>query len=115
MGLTLGIVPLAAIRTCAQEIPLEHCDALPVIPVEVNGRAMPFLVDTAATSLLNAQSFSGGRDRDVRITPWRGTQATSAREVSIREMVVGRTKLMAFRLDGYRPGLRSQNRWRAGR
>jgi Domain of unknown function (DUF4440)/Aspartyl protease len=98
MGLRLAIVPLVAMRTSAQEIPLEHCDALPVIPVEVNGRAMRFLVDTAATSLLNAQSFSEGRDRDVRITSWRGTQATSAREVSIREMVVGRTKLMAFRL-----------------
>jgi hypothetical protein len=82
----------------AQEIPLEPCDSLPLVKVEVDGRAMHFLVDTAATSLLNLKSFAEGRARDVRITSWTGTLATSAREVSINEMVVGRTKLIILKL-----------------
>jgi ketosteroid isomerase-like protein len=82
----------------AQEIPLEPCDSLPLVKVEVDGRAMHFLVDTAATSLLNLKSFAGGRARDVRITSWTGTLATSAREVSVNEMVVGRTKLIILKL-----------------
>lgn len=82
----------------AQEIPLEPCDSLPLVKVEVDGRAMHFLVDTAATSLLNLKSFAEGRARDVRITSWTGTLATSAREVSVNEMVVGRTKLIILKL-----------------
>jgi ketosteroid isomerase-like protein len=82
----------------AQEIPLEHCDSLPVIKVEVEGQAMRFLVDTAATSMLNLKSFTAGRARDVRVTSWTGTLATSAREVALSEIVVGRTKLMALKL-----------------
>ena len=85
-------------RTRAQEIPLEPCDSLPLIKVEVDGRVMHFLVDTAATSLLNLKSFAEGRARDVRITSWTGTVATSAREVTINELIVGRTKLMILKL-----------------
>ena len=85
-------------RAAAQEIPLEPCDSLPLVEVEVDGRAMHFLVDTAATSLLNLKSFAEGRARDVRITSWAGTLATSAREVSVNEILVGRTKLMVLKL-----------------
>ena len=35
--------------TPAQEIPLDHCDALPVMEVGVDGQPMRFLVDTAAS------------------------------------------------------------------
>jgi ketosteroid isomerase-like protein len=59
---------------------------------------MHFLVDTAATSLLNLKSFSEGHAHDVRITSWTGTLETSAREVTIEEIVVGRTKVMALTL-----------------
>jgi hypothetical protein len=59
---------------------------------------MHFLVDTAATSLLNLKSFAEGRTRDVRVTSWTGTVATSAREVTVNEMVVGRTKLIILKL-----------------
>jgi SnoaL-like domain/Aspartyl protease len=82
----------------AQEIPLEHCDSLPVIAVEVGGQPMLFLVDTGATSILNLKSFAEGQARDVQVTSWTGTLATSAREVSIRELVVGRTKFLALKL-----------------
>lgn len=85
-------------RARAQEIPLEPCDSLPLVKVEVDGRTMHFLVDTAATSLLNLKSFAEGRARDVRITSWAGTLATSARDVSVDEMVVGQTKLMILKL-----------------
>ena len=85
-------------RASAQEIPLERCDSLPVVRVDVDGRAMHFLVDTAATSLLNTKSFAEGREQDVRITSWSGTVATTAREVSIKEIVVGRTKLLLLKI-----------------
>src|SRR3974390_1187291 len=95
-----GFVVLLGLGTPgrAQEIPLEPCDSLPLIKVEVDGRVMHFLVDTAATSLLNLKSFAEGRARDVRITSWTGTVATSAREVTINEMIVGRTKLVILKL-----------------
>ena len=82
----------------AQELPLEPCDSLPLVEIEVDGRAMHFLVDTAATSLLNLKSFAAGRARDVQITSWTGTLATSAREVTVNEMIVGRTKLIILKL-----------------
>lgn len=85
-------------RARAQLIPLEHCDSLPIVEVEIAGQPMHFLVDTAATSLLNLRSFAEGRTRDVQITSWNGTLATSAREVTISEVVIGRTKLFALKL-----------------
>ena len=85
-------------RARAQEIPLERCDSLPLVRVDVDGRAMHFLVDTAATSLLNLKSFGAGRGRDVRVTSWSGTVATSAREISINQIVVGQTKLVLLKI-----------------
>ncbi len=86
----------AALR--AQEIPLEHCDKLPVIQVAAAGRQSWFLVDTAATSMLNLESFAQGQSRDIRVTSWSGTLATSAKEVTISELEVGRTKILALTL-----------------
>jgi ketosteroid isomerase-like protein len=82
----------------AQEIALEHCDTLPVIEVSVSGQPMLFLVDTAATSMLNLKSFSAGRTLDMKVTSWSGTLATSAREVTLKELVVGSTKLVGLKL-----------------
>lgn len=82
----------------AQEIPLQRCDKLPVIEVNVGNRAMLFLVDTAATSLLNLKSFSEGKTMDVQVTSWTGTLATSAREVMLKEVSVGATKFAELRL-----------------
>ena len=81
-----------------QEIPLERCDALPVIEVSVGGQPMRFLVDTAATSFLNLKSFAEGKARDVHITSWSGTLATSAKEVTLNEVVIGSTKVMNLKL-----------------
>lgn len=83
---------------CGQEIPLEHCDTLPVIQVAAAGREAWFLVDTAATSMLNLESFAQGPARDIEVTSWSGTLATSAKEVTIADLVVGQTTLMRLTL-----------------
>lgn len=82
----------------AQELPLEHCDALPVIEVHVGGSPRLFLVDTAATSMLNLISFTQGSSRDIRVTSWSGTLATSAKEVTIGDVEVGKTKIVKITL-----------------
>lgn len=82
----------------AQEIPLEHCDSLPVVTVKIAGRPSLFLVDTAATSMLNLASFAEGAAKDIRVTSWTGTLATSAKEVALSELSVGRTTLLRLKL-----------------
>src|SRR5580692_4045311 len=82
----------------AQELPMERCDALPVIDVEVAGLHKWFLVDTAATSILNLESFAAGQARDIHVTSWSGTLATSAKEVTLPDLTVGRTKLVELKL-----------------
>jgi SnoaL-like domain/Aspartyl protease len=91
---------LAAISwpAAAEEIPLKHCDKLPVIDITVGNRSMLFLVDTAATSILNLQSFTEGKTRDIEVTSWTGTLATSAREVTLKEVSIGSTKLTSLKL-----------------
>lgn len=94
----LFAIEIAPRPATAQEIPLKHCDTLPVIEVSVGGQSMLFLVDTAATSFLNLKSFSEGKTRDIEVTSWTGTLATSAREVTLKEVVIGGTKLVALKL-----------------
>ena len=89
---------IAAWSSQAQEIPLKRCDKLPVIEVAVGGDSMLFLVDTAATSILNLKSFAEGTAKDVQVTSWNGTLATSAREISLKEVEIGGTKLIGLRL-----------------
>ena len=91
--LTLGTPVLAH----TQDIPLEHCDALPGIEVKVGGHARWFLIDTAATSMLNLESFAAGSSQDINVTSWSGTRAITAKEVSIG-LEVGRTKVMKLTL-----------------
>jgi hypothetical protein len=80
------------------EIPIERCDRLPVVNVHVMGKEMHFLVDTAATTLLNFKSFAGGRSKEVHIASWTGTAATSAREVSLPELTLGKHTLRDLKL-----------------
>src|SRR5260221_11654176 len=82
----------------AQEVPLERCDRLHVIRVTAGGQPYRFLVDTGATSLLNLQSFANGRSKDVEVSSWAGTLATSAREVTLSELVIGDTHLLDLKL-----------------
>jgi ketosteroid isomerase-like protein len=82
----------------AQDIPLEHCDTLPMVKTEIAGNPAWFLVDTAATSMLNLESFAHGASKDLSVTSWSGTVTTTAKEVTLRELVVGRTTLARITL-----------------
>jgi hypothetical protein len=90
-----ALMPLAATATSSQEVssiqevPLERCDRLPVIIVRIDGADMRFLLDTGATSILNLKSFSSGHSKQITVSSWSGTAATSAREVSIPELILG--------------------------
>jgi hypothetical protein len=82
----------------AEEIPLEKCDVLPVVMVRIDGAEMRFLVDTGATTMLNIGTFSKGRSKDIAVTSWTGTLATSAKEVYLPELVLGSHRLRELRL-----------------
>src|SRR5712691_2795494 len=79
----------AQVPTPGNEIPIERCDLLPVVKVRIDGADLRFLLYTAATTMLNLKSFSSGRSKQVRVTSWSGTAATSAREVSLPEFALG--------------------------
>jgi hypothetical protein len=83
---------------CSQELPLERCDVLPMIEVQIAGLHKWFLVDTAATSMLNLESFAEGQARDIHVTSWSGTLATSAKEVTLPDLSLGKTKLIELKL-----------------
>ena len=98
----IAFVLLGAGSACAQqspsEIPLEHCDRLPIIVVQVDKVAMRFLVDTAATSMLNVKSFSTGHSKQVQISSWNGTKSASAKEVFLPEIQLGNRRLLDVKL-----------------
>jgi ketosteroid isomerase-like protein len=79
-------------------IPIERCDVLPVVKVQIDGTDMRFLLDTAATTMLNLKSFSSGRSKQIRVSSWSGTAATSAREVFLPELAFGEHHLHDLKL-----------------
>jgi ketosteroid isomerase-like protein len=83
--------PSAAAQTSSTtvEIPIQRCDRLPVVILQVNKADKRFLVDTAATSFLNAKSFIGRRTKEVRIQSWNETTALNASNISIEELSLG--------------------------
>ena len=85
-------------RPQADEIPIERCDRLPVVKVFAGGAEMRFLLDTGATTLLNLKSFTGSKTKNVQISSWSGTASTSAREVKLAELVLGRYRLRDLKL-----------------
>ena len=80
------------------EIPLQRCDRLPIVILRADNVDKRFLVDTAATSLLNEKSFPRGPNRAIRIQSWNETTALNAREVSIGELSLGNHILQGVRL-----------------
>jgi hypothetical protein len=84
--------------TAKDEIPIEHCDRLPLVKVHIAGKDMHFLLDTAASTLLNIKSFTGGRSIEEHISSWTGTAATSAREVTIADLTLGKHTLHNLKL-----------------
>ena len=102
----LILPPVARSQTpSTQGIPIEHCDGLPVMKVRASGVEKRFLVDTAANSILDSRSFSGGEWKHVEISSWKGADATQAREVTLAELEIGgrsvhNLKLRAIDLSG---------------
>jgi ketosteroid isomerase-like protein len=47
---------------------------------------------------LDLKSFAEGKTRDIEITSWTGTLATSAKEVTLKEVVIGNTKFLRLKL-----------------
>src|SRR5882672_12081155 len=97
-SLVLCVVASAQDPPPTTEIPIERCDLLPVVKVRIDGADMRFLLDTAATTMLNLKSFSAGRSKEIRISSWTGTAATSAREVFIPELAFGEHRLRDLKL-----------------
>jgi ketosteroid isomerase-like protein len=95
---------LAAHSTPAQtpangtEIPLQRCDRLPIVILRADNVDKRFLIDTAATSMLNEKSFPRGHSLAVRVQSWNATTALSAREVSIGELSLGNHVLLGVKL-----------------
>jgi predicted aspartyl protease len=82
----------------AEEIPIERCDVLPVVKVRIDDHEMRLLVDTGATSILNINSFAAGTSKKIHVSSWNGTAATSAREVSVPDLVLGSHRLQNLKL-----------------
>jgi ketosteroid isomerase-like protein len=100
-GLVLPVtVRSARAQTLANgaEIPLQHCDRLPIVILQVDKTDKRFLIDTAATSMLNEKSFPRGSTKEIRVQSWNKTTALNAREVSIGELSLGNHKLRAVKL-----------------
>jgi ketosteroid isomerase-like protein len=87
--LLILLVSLLADRSSAEEIDIVTCDVLPVVEVRVSGLKFHFLVDTAATSLLNIKSFASGKAKTISVTSWSGTADTKAEQVTISDLSVG--------------------------
>ena len=89
------ILPLTALIASAQidasttEIPIQHCDRLPVVILQVDKEEKRFLVDTAATSFLNAKSFTGTHRKEVQVTSWNETTTLHASDIAIGELSLG--------------------------
>ena len=82
----------------ATEIPLQHCDRLPIVILQVDKTDKRFLIDTAATSMLNEKSFPRGSTKEIRVQSWNKTTALNAREVSIGELSLGSHNLRTVKL-----------------
>jgi len=91
--LLLVLVSLAADSISAQEVAILTCDVLPVVEVQVSGLKFHFLVDTAATSILNIKSFAAGETKTVPVTSWSGTADAKAKQVTIGDLSLGNRHL----------------------
>jgi ketosteroid isomerase-like protein len=80
------------------EIPIERCDRLPVVTMKVAGENRRFLLDTAATTILNLKSFTSGESKQIQIHSWSGSEATSAREVFLPQVELGTHQLLDLKL-----------------
>lgn len=97
---SLVLLLLLSFPSHAEDVHLDSCDGLPVVEVTVPGamKKLRFLVDTAATSILNSKSFSSRDSNRIAVTSWRGTEETRASVVSVPELIIGQHHLKELRL-----------------
>jgi ketosteroid isomerase-like protein len=88
----------AQTRDQKDEIPIERCDRLPVVTIKVARENRRFLLDTAATTILNLKSFTSGESRQIQVYSWRGKAATNAREIFLSQVELGTHKLRGLKL-----------------
>jgi len=88
----------SATNVDGDEIPIEKCDVLPMVRVKIGGSEMRFLLDTGATTILNLHSFASAGSKEIQVSSWSGTAATSAREVLLPELALGDHRLRDLKL-----------------
>jgi len=87
--LLLALVAVTVDSMSAKEIAIVTCDVLPVVEVRVSGLSFHFLVDTAATSMLNLNSFAAGEAKTIAVTSWSGTVDAQAKQVALNDLSIG--------------------------
>src|SRR5215469_16785502 len=87
--LPIVLFMLTADSISAEEIDVVTCDVIPVAEVRVSGLKFHFLIDTAATSILNIKSFAVGDAKTIPVTSWSGTTDTKAKQVRISDLSLG--------------------------
>ena len=98
------LLSMAAPNTAAQnrkpetDIPIQRCDRLPVVTVQVDKEDKRLLVDTAATSFLNRASFNGRDASEISIQSWNATTALHAGYVPVDEIAIGKHVVRNVRL-----------------
>jgi len=84
---------------------MQRGDQLPVVILQVDKEEKRFLVDTAATSFLNAKSFIGGHAKEVQIHSWNETTILHASDISIAEHCGAKTQSLQFLPQLFVPGI----------
>src|SRR5215467_11280788 len=87
--LLVVVMALTAGSTSAEEIEIVTCDVLPIVEVRISGLKFHFLVDTAATSMLNINSFATGETKNIPVTSWSGTADARGKQVTINDLSAG--------------------------
>lgn len=94
----LVVLAASSVFARSEEIPLETCDLLPAVDVQISGMKFLFLVDTAALSTLDIKSFAHGDPTRAVVSSWSGTIETKAKEVFVGDLAVGQHHLRHVRL-----------------
>jgi len=98
-ALLFALIVILAPRGWAEDVPLERCDRLFVVHAASGPRKLLLLVDTGATSMLNIKSFAHDGDPvHIQVNSWNQTAETSAREVTLPELVIGEHRLRQVKL-----------------
>src|SRR5258708_15722786 len=94
----IGMLFLAP-RFWAEDVPLERWDRLFVVHATSGAKPLLLLVDTGATSMLNVKSFAhDGNPLHMQVNSWNQRTETNAREVTLKELVIGQHRLVQVKL-----------------